>query len=319
MMQNLNLRLSVCLTIILFANVSIAASQLQAQGRLSKVRDAVRRHHSPSKKHDDSHDDDHDDEDHHGHGHRRPKRHRRHHGGGGNVGFFLTNAFWDDGHRHCQPPQVVEHIHIYEPVPVITEYVQPAAPVVVEQIPAEAYPVVPAQPVVFEPAFGSYFSNWHGRISAFYGYDFDDLWHGSFAALFQAPGWLGLDTSVTMFRESGSTFRDHLWLGDVNLVYEAINTNYFRGRVGVGVNWLGDYYGGDAGANLTFGLDWQVNPNWVITGETDFGSLGDTDLFHAQISLGRQFERAEWTTGYNYYDIGGTAIGGVFTGLRFRF
>ena len=130
----------------------------------------------------------------------------------------------------------------------------------------------------------------------------------------------GLDSSVTMLRESGMSFRDHLYIGDVNVVYEPIVSNSFRLRLGVGVNWLGDSYGGDAGFNMTSGFDWKVGQHWIATGEVDFGTLGDTDLTHAQISMGRLInENAEWATGYDYRDIGGVTFGTVFTGLRFRF
>lgn len=316
-----NIQLIVAMMIVFIANLVPFASVTQGQGRLSQVRNNVRRHHTPRPSHS-NHDNDHDDhdDDHRGHGHKpKKKRGRRgHHNHGGSGNFFLMSALFDDCNRQ---PQIVEHIHIYEPVPVAAPaYTTPhVVPQVLPQVaPLQAEEFIVQEPYV-QPRFDSWFSSWSGRVSAFYGYDFDDMSHGSLAALFQAPGFLGLDTSINMFRENGTTFRDHLWVGDVNVVYEAISTDNFRARVGVGINWLGDYYGGEAGGNLTFGMDWQINPNWVLTGETDFGSLGDTDLFHAQLSIGRQFDRAEWMTGYNHYDIGGATIGGLFTGLRFRF
>ena len=115
--------------------------------------------------------------------------------------------------------------------------------------------------------------------------------------------------------------RDHLYLGDVNLTYEPVLANdRFRMRIGAGVNWLSDAYGSDAGFNMTGGLDWKLSDRWLLTGEIDFGTIGDTDLTHAQISLGRALsQQTELTFGYNYHDIGGVTIGSAFTGLRFRF
>jgi hypothetical protein len=163
-------------------------------------------------------------------------------------------------------------------------------------------------------------SEWIGRLTVLGATDFDDITQGGLGLLFQAPGGLGLDTSVTMLRESGMSFRDHLYLGDVNLVYEPIFSNSFRLRVGIGMNWLGDSYGGDAGFNMTSGFDWRATDRWNVTGELDFGTIGDADLTHAQFSIGRMInERTEWTTGYDYRDIGGVTIGAAFTGLRFRF
>jgi hypothetical protein len=58
----------------------------------------------------------------------------------------------------------------------------------------------------------------------------------------------------------------------------------------------------------------------MATGEVDFGTIGDTDINHAQISLGRMIsQNTEWTVGYDNLDIGGVTIGSAFTGLRFRF
>jgi len=313
--------------IVCLGNLWLVATDLQAQGRLSQVRKNVRRHQSSAASQnnhhgDDSSDHDHDDNDHDHAGHpNRPGRgsRRGHNNRRRRFGSHLNMSFatcpdtpiWSD----CLANPCVQPIHVYEPVvyqPVLTQTLVP--------VPSAAPTNVPV--IVenwMEPDFGNYFSSWTGRVTGFYGSNFDDLTHGSLAALLQAPGFLGLDTSVNMFRENGTSFRDHLWLGDVNIVYEAINSDDLRARVGVGINWLGDYYGGEAGANLTFGLDWQINDNWVLTGETDLGNIGDTDLFHAQLSLGRRFDRAEWTTGYDHYDVGGVTMGGLFTGLRFRF
>jgi hypothetical protein len=91
-------------------------------------------------------------------------------------------------------------------------------------------------------------------------------------------------------------------------------------RVSVGINWPGDSYSGDAGFNMTSGFDLQLSERFLATGEIDFGSIGDTNITHAQISLGRAISHnTEWTVGYDNLDIGGVTIGSAFTGLRFRF
>jgi len=163
------------------------------------------------------------------------------------------------------------------------------------------------------------FSQWTLRTSAFYGTDFDNLTHGSFGLLLQAPGAVGIDTSVTTWRESGFAFRDNLWIGDVNFVFENVSSPDVRTRIGIGVNWMADRFGGNAGLNLTAGTDVKLTDRILLTGEIDLGTLGDADFFHSQLSAGYQMRQTEWMIGYNHYNIGGTNISGVFTGFRWRF
>lgn len=218
-----------------------------------------------------------------------------------------------------QPLVVEQPIFVHEPVFIPQSY--PNGSMV--QQPIVEYPVLEQSGPV---AIGAdYFDqnddfDWAARISVLAGTDFSDIFTGGFAALFQARRGIGLDTSVTFFRESGMQYRDHLFLGDVNLVFEPIANQNFRLRAGLGMNWLGDACGGDAGFNMTSGFDWRLSRRWMATGEVDFGNVGKTDLTHAQISLGRRIsQQTDWTFGYNHHNIGGVSIGSVFTGLQFRF
>lgn len=246
------------------------------------------------------------------------QRHHRNHRRNNDLGLALSlNNFLTP---------VVEEIHVvhHSPQPryVTPRPMSPLAPMA----PLAMEPIIPAPPIEatnvgqdFFPIDGSS-SPWCARISMQAGTDFEDLTLGSLGLLLQDPGGLGLDTSVTMFRESGVDFRDNLYLGDVNLVFEPVAIDQFRLRVGIGVNWLGDSYGGEAGFNMTTGFDWNLAPRWWVTGEVDLGTIGDTDLTHAQISLGRSLgQSTTWTIGYDYHDIGGVTIGSAFTGLQFRF
>ena len=220
------------------------------------------------------------------------------------------------------PVHVVHHhVATIETDPVIIAEPQPVYESVIEPV-DQALAVIAPQTAIGE----TYFENvpdfdWAARLSALGGTDFADITQGSLGLLIQPRGGLGIDTSVTMFRESGMNFRDHLYLGDVNLTFEpALASDQIRMRIGAGVNWLGDSFGGDAGFNMTGGLDWKLSERWLVTGEIDFGTIGDTDLIHAQVSLGRALSKqTELTFGYNYHDIGGVTIGSAFTGLRFRF
>lgn len=307
-------------TTILFVFVLVQGlcltSDLLGQGKLSRVREAVRRHESPPSEDHRHEEDDLNSQEHAYHrGHQNRRRHFDCQPSFGSV-FATSKSF-----NSYRPQRIIhEHIYIVEPTPLVEP-----APVVVTEPRDETYFDHGASDSItlnqrkFVPNWESNFGTWSGRLSSTYGYDFEEITQGYFGLLLQSPGGFGLDTSVMMFRENGATFRDHLWMGDVNLVYEVVNYGDFRARMGVGINWLGDQYGGESGFNLTTGFDWQLSPEWILTGETDFGSLGDSDLFRGELSIGRQFGNAEWAAGYRHTEVGGTSLGSVFTGFRFRF
>ena len=268
---------------------------------------------------------------------RRGRRHRRHHHNNRfGVSFYQNNcapAFYPTPiSTACVTPAPVLVPPCYEPVvqqPVIFAEPQPIvvvtepAPLVapVEIPPAVTAPVEVVAPVVGQNYFdrNDEFSWWTVRMTAHYGNDFDGVGQGGLSILLQNPGGIGLDTSVTMLRERGTGWRDHLWIGDANLVYE-FNEGIVRSRIGIGVNWLGDRFGGEAGFNLTGGMDWQLTPGTTFTGEIDFGSLADADFLHARAALSSRISgNTELMVGYDYYDIGGTEIGSLVTGFTFRF
>lgn len=326
-------RKNVCMVLAVYALVVGVSATAHGQGKLGRVREAVResKPQKPKKqepkqpekpKRSEQDDDDRDDrESHRDHG--RQQRHRPSHRSHGHhrdrsPGLSFGTVWFSNP----EPVHVVHH-HVapIESVPVIVAAPQSAHGTAIEPT-VQVQPSMPPQSVIGE----TYFANapdfdWVARLSALGGTDFADIAHGSLGLLIQPRGGLGIDTSVTMFRESGMNVRDHLYLGDVNLTFEPVLiSDRFRLRIGAGVNWLGDAYGGDAGFNMTGGMDWKLSERWLVTGEVDFGTIGDTDLTHAQLSLGRALsEQTELTFGYNYHDIGGVTMGSAFTGLRFRF
>ena len=207
-------------------------------------------------------------------------------------------------------PAPVQTVVVREPeVIVIREPVPTAAPIPVP--PVEASPICIGE--------SCYFERWSSRLGIYGGTDFGDLSSFGLDLLLQAPGSLGLDLSVATWRESGFSFRDHLWLGDANLVFEPICRSDFRLRLGVGVNWLGDSIGGEAGFNLTSGFDWSLTDRLILAAEGDVGTLGDADFLHAEVALTRFVDSAGLKVGYQYYDIGGVELSGMFAGLEFRF
>ena len=249
--------------------------------------------------------------------------------------------------RRCQPDPVfvVTPAPVVVHQPVITPVVH-SEPVFLPQEPTWVAPaprpttIVPAQPPVPatlpSQAFSepqsvldnrpvqpvNYFDNFNDSAATLWatlGSDFDDFTRGDFGFRLQPRGGLGIETSVTNLREDFYGMRDHIWLGDVNVTYEAITRGDVRGRIGIGVNWINDGWGSSAGFNLTAGVDVRLNENWLLVSEADLGSLGDADYFHGRISLNRRFGGVEWATGLDHLDIGGVDITTGFTGIQFRF
>ncbi len=237
----------------------------------------------------------------------RNSRYRRQPG----FAFGVSHSF-----NACPPPIVVHETYI-QPVTPVPVY-PPQSALILDPVPESIAPA-PSFESGNLPIGDDWFQDTSSRFSATIGSDFDDLSQVGFGLLLQSPHSIGLDLSVATLRENGMNFRDHLWLGDANVVVECIRTPNFRGRIGVGVNWLGATGYSNSGFNLTAGLDWKLNSRLSIFGEGDIGSLGDADFWHTRLGLSRQLDRAEWVTGVDHYDIGGENLHTLFTGLQFRF
>lgn len=326
---------------LLFLLLALASTEspVWADGKLRRASQAIRKHQpvkpsqskSKPKRERDEGDDKRDDRretsrpsrrnNSRGHRHRRPRN---------SSGLVFISS-----HRTCPPPVIVPQVcHPIVPPPIVVE--QPAQapypvyePTVDITAPIESGPVTELQPPVVEEVIieeisevefgGDWFHTDASRLWAAIGTDFDGITEGGLGLHLQDAGGLGLETSVMTLRESTSVYRDHLWIGDVNLVYELLARGDVRGRIGVGVNWLSDAWGGAAGFNLTAGLDFRLTDRVLLAMEGDLGSLGDADFFHGRINLARRFDRCELMLGMDHYDIGGGGITSLFTGLQLRF
>jgi hypothetical protein len=213
-------------------------------------------------------------------------------------------------HHECYPTPVYP-----APAPAIEE----AYPVPMEdEVGQDLFAQQPSLPRVSVKQF-DWFHDWLTQFDVNLGSDFDGLNNAGFGLRFQVPESLGMDTDVSFFRESTATVRDHMWLGDWNLLYEPIVTQNVRLRFGAGFNWLSDSWGREYGFNLTSSVDCRLSQNWMLQLEGDLGQIGDADYSHGRIHLLRNFRRSALSLGYERYDIGGAKIGGAFTGLQFRF
>ena len=135
--------------------------------------------------------------------------------------------------------------------------------------------------------------------------------------LWESRHRFGVDTSLDFRRESLSAdFVDELWTGDANVVYRFAQCDHLMVRAGVGLNYLADPQGTDIGLNLTYSADWLPFQPWIMSAEFDAGWLGNAPLLHARATVGANIRNVEVFTGYSYYTVGSSNIGGVIAGMQ---
>ena len=161
---------------------------------------------------------------------------------------------------------------------------------------------------------------WSGRFSADYGSEFNDLERTTGRLVFNTASRFGLDTEMNYFNDQlpGNT-RDHLWLGDANVVYRFAQSNWSEWRIGLGMNWLDDRQQTDYGFNFTYGVDLYVHRPWITSLDIDWGTLGNTGLFRLRTTTGVVFWGLETYVGYEYLDIGRTQTNSLLGGVRVWF
>ena len=326
------------LRILFVVKLLLFVSPAMGQSKLSRVREAVRVSEKPAensseRKRPRSNSNVNTDDDDHDHDRRKRKqKHSSHRHRSSSSGFGYTpglNLFVRSA------PQVIHtrEIHVIEPAIIAEPYIDSidpyagqsgfaSQPVLLPQdvrppSVLQPEPVFDSQEIVVDEVFVSSFEDWGVRVSPWFGAGVDDISQANLSLLFQEPGSLGLDIQVRNVREKG--YSDHLWLGDVNLVFEPIVTESLRMRLGLGLNWLADAYGSDAGFNLTAGFDARLAPRIILGGEVDFGNLGASDYLHTQLSIGYEIGNTELMLGYDHTAIGDIDLDSPFVGLRFRF
>ena len=128
----------------------------------------------------------------------------------------------------------------------------------------------------------------------------------------------GIDAEFDYWRESVVSGQRHsFWTGDANLMFRFAQSEWLQTRVGLGGNWLEDDANSDYGFNFTYKADLFVRDPLILSGELDWGTLGDETLFHPRITLGAQWHRAELFIGADYFDIGPTQATSMIAGGRF--
>jgi hypothetical protein len=160
---------------------------------------------------------------------------------------------------------------------------------------------------------------WAGRWTSEYGDNFDGLSKTGGRLQLDSTSRFGIDMEWNRRREELFTGYDTLWTGDANLVYRFAQNKHAAFYTGVGVNWSADNQRGAAGFNFTYGADFFLKHNWVVSSTLDVGRLGHSSLFHGRATVGYLFNRFEVFTGYEHYKLGNVGLNGLVGGLRLWF
>ena len=149
------------------------------------------------------------------------------------------------------------------------------------------------------------------------GSDFDDLERFGLALLFEHENRFGIDALWSRWREElpGSN-TDELDLGDVNLVYRFAQGAHASARADLGLNFLDDDIDEELGFNVTYGGDILPVEPLVLSGELDWGTLGDATLLHLRGSAGVVLDHFELYAGVDYYEIDEVDLRAFSVGLR---
>jgi hypothetical protein len=161
---------------------------------------------------------------------------------------------------------------------------------------------------------------WACRFRSEYADDFSGRSRIGGHLLLTSTSRFGVDTGFDSFQEDlFSNRHDALWLGDFNVVFRFAQSERAQFRAGFGFNWMDDEIDTDFGFNFTYGMDLYPCRPWVISATLDWGTLGNTGLFHFRTTGGVVFHGIEAYTGYDYYAIGSTRIHGMVGGVRVWF
>lgn len=157
-----------------------------------------------------------------------------------------------------------------------------------------------------------------GRFAFEYGNNFDTLDRFAGSALVEWRTGLGFDASGHSYGEDLPTGgRDHLAIGDVNLLWRMAQTERTQLRLGVGMNWLADSVDTEAGINFTARGDIFPMKPLILTGEFDFGTIGDATTLHGRGSVGVNFGQTEFFVGYDYRSIDDVDLKSPMLGVQF--
>ena len=179
-----------------------------------------------------------------------------------------------------------------------------------DDMPGTMYPIDPQ---------GPRHRSWAGEAAFDYANDLDDLSRFGGHLRISTVSHVDVETNYNWFEESSPTVRDHLSMGDVDLLFRFAETEKWQFRSGFGANWFADKQGVNAGFNFRYGVEWFPKRPWTAKALIDLGELGKSDLIHVRSTVGVDLQRWELFTGYDYRKIGDVHIDGPLVGLQMRF
>jgi len=160
---------------------------------------------------------------------------------------------------------------------------------------------------------------WGGTLQGFGIPEADNIDRYGGRLVLESQARLGLDTETNYWTEPGATGTDQLWTGDANVIFRFAESEKVQFRAGLGVNWLADHNGAEAGINFTYGVDWFPRRPWTMSTVFDVGKLGGGTLFHNRTTAGVMIGPVEAFAGYDYFQVGSASFHGPVAGLGLRF
>lgn len=157
------------------------------------------------------------------------------------------------------------------------------------------------------------------RASVEYDNDLEDLSRIGTKLLVETKQRWGIDTQWNQYFENRPGRVDELTTGDLNLTFRFAQSETMQFRSGLGVNFLHNRGGTDAGFNFTYGVDWYPTKLLISSTEIDWGYVGNASLFHFRTTLGVHYRRLETYVGYDYTNIETVELNGLVSGIRVWF
>ncbi|MCA9176502.1 MAG: hypothetical protein KDB14_18570 [Planctomycetales bacterium] len=160
---------------------------------------------------------------------------------------------------------------------------------------------------------------WMARVRGEFGLDLDNLDQVRLQWLVDTSSRIGVDGTITYRHESLAIGDDQAMTGDANLLFRFAQSPTVQMRSGIGINWFSDRTDADVGFNFTYSGDFFLAKPWVVSSEIDWGTLGDSSLFHFRGTVGAVWRGLEVFTGYDHYGVDGLKTDQWISGLGFWF
>lgn len=156
-------------------------------------------------------------------------------------------------------------------------------------------------------------------VQAAYGSNLDDVNQFQGRVFGDLDLRLGFDTETSYFTENVPTGTDEFWRGDANLTWRFAQNEHWQFRAGIGVNWMHDRRGAEAGINGTYNIEWFPKDPWVLSSSLDAGSLGSSGLLHTRNTVGLTHNGWGIFTGHDYLKLDSTSLHSWISGVEYRF